>query len=256
MPVRRSTHVRAPKPVPLSRAARIVVPVAADVALPAGHDARAGVGFLRVNRRRLAVLAAAISFITVILHDPPASAAALAAPTPSIGQTLTTAEVEPPLDPRDAIDVVNYTPVQWPIPPNSGVNSDFGPRISPCSGCSSDHRGVDFGPGAGSPIAAIADGVVTVARSDPGGLGVHVIVRHTINGAVVDSVYGHMRSGSTTVAVGDSVTRGEVLGLVGSTGASTGDHLHLEIRPDGGTAVEPISWLAQNVTEPYVAPTR
>jgi murein DD-endopeptidase MepM/ murein hydrolase activator NlpD len=53
------------------------------------------------------------------------------------------------------------------------------------------------------------------------------------------------------VNVGDKVTRGQLLGNVGSTGASTGPHLHFEIRPGGGEAVEPLLWLAQNVTEEW-----
>jgi murein DD-endopeptidase MepM/ murein hydrolase activator NlpD len=252
MPVRRSTHVRAPKPVPLSRPARIVVPVSADVALPVGHDAHSGVGFLRVNRRRLAILAAAISFLTIALHDLPASAATMKESVEvTAGQTLATGDAVAPVATRDAIEVVTYTPVQWPIDPASAVSSGFGFRISPCSGCSSDHQGVDFDPGSGTPIASIADGTVVEAGTESGGLGVHVVVQHDIDGQVVRSVYGHMISGSMAVSVGQTVTRGQLVGLVGSTGASTGAHLHFEIRPGGGDAVEPIAWLHTNATEPF-----
>ena len=73
-----------------------------------------------------------------------------------------------------------------------------------------------------------------------------------INGAMVQTIYGHMILGSQTVEVGDTVTLGQLIGKVGDTGASTGAHLHFEVRPGGGDAVEPLSWLATNVTETWV----
>ncbi len=70
---------------------------------------------------------------------------------------------------------------------------------------------------------------------------------------MVQTIYGHMIFGSQTVAVGDTVTMGQVIGDVGSTGASTGPHLHFEVRPGGGDAIEPLGWLATNVTETWVS---
>ncbi|MCU1417338.1 MAG: metalloendopeptidase family, partial [Schumannella sp.] len=137
------------------------------------------------------------------------------------------------------------------LPPSTEISSGFGFRIAPCSwGCSSDHQGVDFDPGYGTSIHVIADGVVVESTSG-GGLGQHVAVKHVIDGRVVETVYGHMIFGSQTVSVGDKVKMGEIIGHVGSTGASTGPHLHFEVRPGGGDAIEPLAWLAKNVTEAW-----
>ncbi len=252
MPHRRSTHVRAPKPPRLTPAPRIVVPIV-DVEPIPDHHLLPGAGFLRVNRRTLAIVAAAVSFLTITLHDLPASAATVTRTAPVAGQTMSTGDAAAPSVARDAVDVVTYTPVQWPLAPVTVVSSGFGYRVSPCSGCSSDHQGVDFDPGSGARIAAIADGTVVYAGTESGGLGVHVIVEHVIDGQMVQSVYGHMIYGSTAVSVGQAVTRGQLVGLVGSTGASTGAHLHFEIRPGGGSAVEPIGWLTTHATEPFSA---
>ncbi|MES1169268.1 MAG: M23 family metallopeptidase, partial [Leifsonia sp.] len=156
----------------------------------------------------------------------------------------------PSADRDDVYTIVEFTPVQWPISPKSKVSSGFGWRVAPCAGCSSDHQGVDFDPGYGTAIHVIADGVVIESSVDAG-LGQHIVVKHEIDGKMVESVYGHMIFGSQTVAVGDKVKRGDIIGNVGSTGASTGPHLHFEIRPGGGDAVEPLHWLAKNVTEDW-----
>src|SRR3712207_1393689 len=134
--------------------------------------------------------------------------------------------------------------IQWPFIVAVPISGTFGHRIAPCSnGCSSDHKGVDFAPGMGAPIQSIADGVVRYAESSDYGLGVHVIVDHMIDGHLVSSVYGHMQFGSLKVAEGQTVKVGDQLGSVGSTGASTGPHLHLEIHLEDGTPVDPYAWL-------------
>jgi len=134
--------------------------------------------------------------------------------------------------------------IQWPFPEPVPISSGFGGRVSPCSGCSSFHEGVDFIPGAGTPIGAVANGTVTFAAYDSS-FGYHVIVDHNINGQKVQSVYAHMIAGSIKVAVGQQVTVAQELGQVGSTGHSTGAHLHLEIHLDG-TPVDPFAWLKAN----------
>lgn len=134
--------------------------------------------------------------------------------------------------------------VQWPFPTAVRLSDRFGPRDSPCAGCSSFHKGLDLLPGEGTPVHAIADGVVReVSAYDDGGLGVHVVLDHTIDGRLVSSVYAHFQEGSLAVAVGQAVSVGDQLGAVGNTGQSTGPHLHFEILLDGVTPTDPFAWL-------------
>lgn len=137
--------------------------------------------------------------------------------------------------------------IQWPFPVGVPIASYFGARVAPTAGASSFHEGVDFDPGRGAPIQVIADGVVReVAPYNDNALGVHVIVDHMIKGQLISSVYGHMTPGSIKVTQGQTVKVGDILGLVGSTGISTGPHLHFEIRLNGTTPVDPYAWLKQN----------
>lgn len=135
--------------------------------------------------------------------------------------------------------------IQWPFPIPVPISSGFGPRIAPCGGCSSVHQGVDFTPGSGVAIDSIADGVVSEVVASHAGLGNHVVVDHVINGQKVQSVYGHMLDNSFAVTVGQEVKVAQTLGLVGSTGESTGAHLHLEIHING-VPVDPFAWLKAN----------
>jgi murein DD-endopeptidase MepM/ murein hydrolase activator NlpD len=135
--------------------------------------------------------------------------------------------------------------VQWPFA-SSRVSSDFGPRVSPCSGCSSNHRGVDFVPGVGTPISAVADGVVRVVRNDSGGFGTHVVIDHVLDGVPVSSTYAHMQVGSVPLSVGQAVSVGDTVGQVGNTGNSTGPHLHLEIKVKDAP-VDSFAFLKANV---------
>ena len=134
--------------------------------------------------------------------------------------------------------------IQWPFAVGVPVGDRFGYRN--CAGCSVNHGGTDFNPGNGSPIQAIADGVVRTVIDGEGSLGVHVIVDHEIDGELVSSVYAHMQHGSAAVNEGDPVKVGQLLGLVGTTGMSTGPHLHFEIRLDGVTKVDSYLWLKAN----------
>jgi len=133
--------------------------------------------------------------------------------------------------------------VQWPFPVGVPISSRFGPRSSPGGIGSTNHKGVDFTPGQGTPINAIAAGVVShVQRSDAGGLGVYVVIDHVIDGQTISSWYGHMLTGSPLVSEGQAVLVGQPIGSVGNTGTSTGAHMHLEIH-EGSTPVDPFAWL-------------
>jgi murein DD-endopeptidase MepM/ murein hydrolase activator NlpD len=179
--------------------------------------------------------------------------------------TVDTAVVAAP-PPRDAYTVVSlaeqlkakygnqvfsYTnnpngTIQWPFPIAVPIGSGFGDRqVAGCGFCSTFHEGVDFNPGVGTDIQAIADGVVSKVAFDRGGLGNNVTIDHVINGKRVQSVYGHMLADSVRMVEGQVVKVTEIVGQVGSTGASTGAHLHLEIHLDG-TPVDPYAWLKAN----------
>jgi murein DD-endopeptidase MepM/ murein hydrolase activator NlpD len=134
--------------------------------------------------------------------------------------------------------------IRWPFPSAVPISSGFGDRVAPCRYCSSDHRGVDFTPGNGAPIYAIADGVVTSSEFG-GGYGQYVYIEHDINGRTVLSVYAHMQRDSSPLQEGDEVRVGDFVGLVGNTGTSTGPHLHLEVRING-EYVDPFAWLKEN----------
>jgi murein DD-endopeptidase MepM/ murein hydrolase activator NlpD len=128
----------------------------------------------------------------------------------------------------------------WRSPVEVGYNltSSYGWRTSPTQGGADFHTGQDFARREGSPVSAVAQGVVVFA--DWGGsYGNLVRLRHA-NG--VESWYAHLSVVDATV--GDRVRAGDHIGAVGSTGNSTGPHLHLEVRVDD-QPTDPLPWLAQ-----------
>jgi murein DD-endopeptidase MepM/ murein hydrolase activator NlpD len=138
--------------------------------------------------------------------------------------------------------------IRWPFPYVVPISSGFGSRNAPCRGCSSNHKGLDFTPGEGAPIYAIAAGTVTTHDDDAYGFGNHVIISHGNllgDGHDIDSLYAHMQQGSSPLKVGDKIEPGDFIGLVGMTGTATGPHLHFEIHVDG-TPVDPFAWLKTN----------
>jgi len=127
----------------------------------------------------------------------------------------------------------------WPTS-TTAVSSYFGVRTHPISGDQRHHAGVDFALGCGSPIYASADGTV-VQAGWAGGYGYRTVVSHgSVMGANMMSTYNHQPD--TRVSVGQSVVKGAVIGVVGTTGASTGCHLHFEILKNG-QAVDPLPYL-------------
>jgi murein DD-endopeptidase MepM/ murein hydrolase activator NlpD len=112
--------------------------------------------------------------------------------------------------------------------------SGFGMRFHPLLGYNRFHKGIDFGAGYGSPIYAVSDGTVSFAGRH-GGHGNYVMLRH---GGNMGTGYAHMSR--IAVRPGQSVRQGQVIGYVGSTGLSTGPHLHFEVYR-GGEAINPKS---------------
>lgn len=117
--------------------------------------------------------------------------------------------------------------------PGGLINSRFGMRIHPIYGVEAMHEGVDLAAKEGTPIIASADGVVTF-NGNYGGYGRMIEIDHG-NGIVTR--YAHNRINK--VRVGQRVTRGQIVALVGSTGITTSSHLHYEVRRDG-KAVDPL----------------
>ncbi|WP_406945160.1 murein hydrolase activator EnvC family protein [Halobacillus sp. SY10] len=114
----------------------------------------------------------------------------------------------------------------WPA--NAGVTSEFDRnRIHPITGVPKLHSGIDLAGGGTIPIRAAADGTVIRANYSSS-YGNVVMISHRMNGQTFTTVYAHMRS-TPAVSSGQSVSRGQFLGNMGSTGASTGQHLHFEI---------------------------
>lgn len=135
--------------------------------------------------------------------------------------------------------------VQWPFPMGVQISSEYGYRDSPTAGASSQHGGVDFTPGLGTPIGSIAEGIVTdVDLAGSSGSGIYVEIEHMIEGQRVTSVYAHMKPDTVTVKEGQAVAVGDEIGQVGSTGVSTGPHLHLEIHVQG-KHVDPFYFLTK-----------
>jgi murein DD-endopeptidase MepM/ murein hydrolase activator NlpD len=127
---------------------------------------------------------------------------------------------------------------QWARPSSGAVVSPYGMRWGRM------HKGIDFGAGYGDPIRAVGDGVVIGAGylGEESGYGQITLIRHA-NGFV--SAYAHQSR--MFVQAGDRVSAGQLIGLVGSTGNSTGPHLHFEIRTgthDG--QINPVPWLRQH----------
>lgn len=129
--------------------------------------------------------------------------------------------------------------IQWPFAVGVAMSYGYGMRWGRL------HEGIDFIPGDGAPIQAIADGTVRIATEAGGNYGVTVYVDHVIDGKVVTSHYSHMQYGSLKVAAGDQVKVGQVVGLTGNTGRSFGAHLHFEIIINGST-IDPMPWLREH----------
>jgi murein DD-endopeptidase MepM/ murein hydrolase activator NlpD len=109
------------------------------------------------------------------------------------------------------------------------VTSGFGMRIHPLLGYSRMHKGIDFGAPTGTPIYAAGDGVI-VEAGRKGGYGNYVRIKHS---AIYSTAYGHASRIASGIRPGVHVKQGQIIAYVGSTGFSTGPHLHYEILVDG-----------------------
>ena len=133
----------------------------------------------------------------------------------------------------------------WPAPGYYGINSYYGKRHAPTSGASTFHKGIDIAVPQGSEYVAVTNGTITFADFlGGGGYTVTLTDENKENGEIKYS-YCHSDP-NFIVAVGEKVYKGQIIGYVGSTGNSTGPHLHFEVRTGNGTyseRVNPIYYL-------------
>ena len=131
---------------------------------------------------------------------------------------------------------LSFTGFICPLKSYSRISSEYGWRKNPVTGVNKLHAGTDFAAPGGTPIYAAASGYVQVAGWSSGGYGNYVIIYHgkMTDGNQYSTLYGHMRSVATSA--GKYVQQGEIIGYVGSTGNSTGNHLHLEVWKGGSKA--------------------
>ena len=134
----------------------------------------------------------------------------------------------------------------WPLPGYTLITSQFGMRFDPYYQIYRGHNGIDISGAsvAGKPIIASATGTVsaTMGTGSSGGYGEYVIINHGyINGNLITTHYAHMMY--FTVSPGQKVKQGDVIGYVGTTGASTGYHLHFEVRSNN-SPVNPLGYVS------------
>lgn len=163
-------------------------------------------------------------------------------PAPTEETAAPTATPTPVPTPTPA-PVVSNCSLSWPTW-SSKISSYYGNRVHPVYGTTRFHSGIDIDVGFGTTIMAAGSGTVIlvdtpVAGQDWGGSGYgnYCVIDH---GNGVTTLYAHARS--ISVSVGDTVSAGQSIGVVGSTGTSTGAHLHFEVRV-GGSTVDPLSYL-------------
>ena len=132
------------------------------------------------------------------------------------------------------VDFGDFALTTWPA--SGAITSGFGPRVHPIFGSVRAHNGIDINGDTGDPIRAALSGVVITAGSRSG-YGNTVVLSH---GSGFTTLYAHMSS--IGVSVGQEVSSGDTIGAVGSTGWSTGPHLHFEVRYNG-SAMNPIPFL-------------
>ena len=134
--------------------------------------------------------------------------------------------------PQASVAIPSAEPVK-----GTALTSGYGVRSDPFKGRAAMHAGIDLAGPLGTPIYATADGMVNRAEYNNGGYGNLVELNH---GRGIQTRYGHLTR--SIVQAGQRVKRGDLIGYMGSTGRSTGSHLHYEVRIDG-KAVNPVPFL-------------
>lgn len=153
--------------------------------------------------------------------------------TPTLGAVEAPTAFSSPV-PTRGISVPSRMPLE-----GAALTSSFGMRTHPVLGGRRQHHGIDLAAPSGTPVYATADGIVS--RADwYSSYGLYISLEH---GAAMQTRYAHLSR--LAVATGDSVKKGDLIGYVGSTGRSTGPHLHYEVRVEG-LAVNPIPYMVES----------
>ncbi|MDD4066825.1 MAG: M23 family metallopeptidase [Clostridia bacterium] len=152
-------------------------------------------------------------------------------------------------DPKDELEDLRekyYATYTWPLPSSGSISSPFGSRKDPVTGEMSKHHGIDIAASTGAKIVSYADGTIESVLTSPV-YGNYIVVKHSNN---IYTLYAHMSSYGN-YGVGSNVKKGDVIGYVGSTGKSTGPHLHFEVRVGGNSlekAINPTYKLGNYIT--------
>ena len=126
------------------------------------------------------------------------------------------------------------------------ITSNYGTRIDPIvENTISFHSGIDLSAPAGTDIVASGDGIIHKVGYDANGLGNYVYIKHDLGGLVFYTIYGHMLDNSIVVKENDSIKAKDKIGTIGSTGRSTGTHLHFMISKNK------ISYKEEDLINPY-----
>lgn len=134
------------------------------------------------------------------------------------------------------------TTLRYPFDQEVLLTDDFGYRSAPVEGF---HDAQDMAAGGGTPIRIVGDGMITEAGWASDGCGFSLKVQHRVAGQDVTSRYCHMQVNSNSWQVGQTVQSGDQAGLVGNTGLSFGNHLHLAVRVEN-QPVDPLPFIAMN----------
>lgn len=133
----------------------------------------------------------------------------------------------------------------WPTLESSYITSPYGSRLHPIQGVVKNHDGIDIGGKTGDPVYASADGIVIYSQFNTGGYGNMIMIDHGLNAEGVKIVTLYAHGDKLLKNVGDTVKQGDIIMEMGSTGNSTGPHVHFEVR-ENGSHVDPKNYLSAN----------
>jgi len=204
-------------------------------AIEAQQDAQIAAIVAAASARRAAAEQTVTRTVTVeVPVETPATTASSTDATPKKQETKTVTKEVTETVPAQTLPSYSGSGFIWPSYTRT-ITSGYGPRTSPTAGASSYHRGIDIGASYGSGALAAADGVVSYTGWFSGG-GNTVIIDH---GNGLSTLYMHLSG--FAVSQGSSVSAGQTVGYVGSTGISTGPHLHFAVMV-GGSYVNPLGY--------------